>query len=87
MLSLWAVQRVEEGRQAADGDGTETGLEVCFAFEHDIGDCYHLRLEDERERETKDRKKNNKGRTGIPRPTWLAKFDNIEREGFVKGLN
>jgi len=28
VLSLWAVQRVEEVRQAADGDGTETGVEV-----------------------------------------------------------
>lgn len=39
VLSLWAVQRVEEVRQAADGDGTEAGIEVCFACEPDRSDC------------------------------------------------
>ena len=39
VLSLWAVQRVEEVRQAADGDGTEARIEVCFACEPDRSDC------------------------------------------------
>jgi len=85
VLSLRALQRVEEVWQAADGDGTETGFEVCFACEPDRRDYYHLRLEVERERVRRGEK--SKGRTGIPRPTWPAKFDDIEREGFVESLN
>jgi len=50
VLSLRALQRVEEVWQAADGDGTEIGIEVCFACEPDRRDYNHLRLEVERER-------------------------------------
>ena len=39
VVSLWAVQLVKEVRQAVDGDGTETGIEVCFACKPDRSEC------------------------------------------------
>jgi len=39
VVSFSAVQRVEELRQAVDGDETETGIEVCFACESDHSEC------------------------------------------------
>lgn len=32
-LSLGALERVQEVRETADGDGTKTGVEVCLACE------------------------------------------------------
>jgi hypothetical protein len=36
--SLGAIERVEEVRKTADGDGTETGVEVCLACEPNDSD-------------------------------------------------
>ena len=37
-LSLGALERVEEVRETADGDGAKTGVEVCLACEPDGSD-------------------------------------------------
>lgn len=37
-LSFGAVQRIEEVREAADRDGTKSGVEICFACEANCSD-------------------------------------------------
>ena len=70
VLSLRALQRVEEVRQAADGDGRETGIKGSFACGPDRSNSPHLRLQDEesgRERREIGEKKNDApANSGIP---------------------
>ena len=57
---LGAPSRVEDARQATDGDETETGIKGCLVCGPDrkcVSESHHLRLEDERERERKEIRK------------------------------